>query len=232
MLWPRPPCVRHVPALCAPCVRAASPHVVLHVSALCPPCARIVCAMCPRRISTRCPPRVRLVSALCPPYVRLVSALTPLWPRLHTLSELCPTRPPCVHIPRVSHVPAMCPHCVRAPQNLVGVSALSLLWRRSKLCPPCFRRCSAMCSRLSLQVTHVSAQAWALPLDFVRSWPGQGGGIIKKILSIAQPTRLYCMPAGQFPWRSFWFPKFGLCMHTPHPMFVKLFGVCAGIIQK
>ena len=43
------------------------------------------------------------------------------------------------------------------------------------------------------------------------------------------PPCLSCMPAGQFPWHSFWLYTFGHCKRTLRPMLEKLFGVYAGI---
>ena len=162
-------------------------------------------------------PRPQSLSAI----VRLVSASIPLWPRLHTLSAMCPAfvRPMSALSALVSVlclppdlIYTMCPPCDRlvsatcpllaAPPNLVRLLCLphvcaSCVRHVSALCPPCARS-------LPAQVHHVS---W--PLDFVRSWPavGQGHGI-----------------TGQFPWHSLWLHKF-------RPLQVeKVFGVYAGIM--
>ena len=126
-------------------------------------------------------------------------------PRFHfgRVSTLCPpcvrlasaVRPPCVRL-----APASCPPGVR-------------FGRASKPCPPCVCLlclpcvCPPCARSLSAQVHHVSS-----PLDFVR----QGRGIMKQnyFSALRNPPRLYCMPAGQFPWHSFWLPKFGLCKRT------------------
>ena len=137
-----------------------------------------------------------------------------LWPRPRSLSALCP---PCVR-----HVSALCPPCVHlesasaAPPNLVRhMSAMCPLC--VTVWPPCVRHASALCPPLST----TGPPCFLLkppPLDFVRSWPavGQGRGIIKQnsFSPLRNPQRLYCMPVGQFPWHSFWFPKFGLCKRT------------------
>ena len=72
----------------------------------------------PRYALAASPELVRHVSAI----VRLVSALIPLWPRLQTLSALCP---PLVSASCVS----MCPPCV------CSLSAMCLLFASSG--PPC-----------------------------------------------------------------------------------------------
>ena len=58
-------------------------------------------------------------------------------------------------------------------------------------------------------------------LGFVRS-AGQGRGIMKSnsFSAVPNPSRLYCMPAGQFPWHSF-----GSALQV-HPMLEKLWGLC------
>ena len=72
-------------------------------------------AICSGRVPGACPPRVRPVSAL--------STLSPLWPRLQTLSAMCPPclglRPPCVRPFGCASKPclpcvrlAFCPSCV------------------------------------------------------------------------------------------------------------------------
>ena len=110
-LWPRLqtlpvnlsalPFVRHVSAMCPPCVRFARGSKACPP---CPPCVRLVSALCP----PLCWPWVRFgrASKLCPPCVghasprlQTLSALCPLWPRLQTLSAMWP---PC-------HLSTMCP---------------------------------------------------------------------------------------------------------------------------
>ena len=103
-----------------------------------------------------------------PELVRQVPALCPLWPRLQTLSSMCPRSiRPCVYY--MAAPPNLCVHlgrapCVRlvsalaAPPNLVQhlsakCSALCLLWPPwpRPVCPPCVRLVPALylpCVRL------------------------------------------------------------------------------------
>ena len=158
-----PNLVRHVSVMCPPCVRPLSPlwPRPKNLSAISPPCVPPCCVQ-PwvrfGRASKPCPPCVRDVSALCPPFestlaapqklVRHLSALCPallcpalgpLWPRLQTLSAMCPW---CVRLvsalwlwPRLQTLSAMCLPCLlsamcppKCSQGSRGLSAMS---------PPC-----------------------------------------------------------------------------------------------
>ena len=109
------------------------------LSTLCPACVRLVSAMCPprvRHVSASCPPCVCLKPAVAtsPNFLRHVSivsafcpALCPLWPRLQTLSAMCP---PCL-------LSAMCRPCVRLVSALPTAPKLVRHVRlASTLCPP------------------------------------------------------------------------------------------------
>ena len=103
-----PVLVRHLSALCPPCVAlAAPPLLVRHLFPTCPPLLPRLSATCPPcvqcvvgfgRASRPCPPLVRFVSATCPPcvlalapLVRCMSALCSWpWPLLQSLSATCP----------------------------------------------------------------------------------------------------------------------------------------------
>ena len=171
---------------------------------MCPPC---VC------VSTLCPPCVRLVSAVCPPRVRLECA----WPRLQTLSALCRV---------LWAVPAMC-HAMCPPCRLVSLeSALACHFcvrpvSASKpwyaICPPCDRLVSATCplwprfqtlsaSCVCLVCVHVSALL-ASGLCPLVGCCGAGPRHL---------ARLYCVPASQFPWHSFWLHKISAFASAPY----------------
>ena len=188
-----PPCVCLVSALCPPCppcVLAVPLNLVRHV--------RLVSALSLLWLSQR---SVRHVSAFFPPYACLVSRLVTL---ICHVSGMC--RPPSSRL-----VSFMCPPRARpSPPTVLGA------W------PPCVRHVSAMCPpcarSLSAQVHYVSAQAsprfWTLSALGLLWGSAVASSSNKIFRAIAQPAALYCMPAGQFSWHPFWFPKFGLCKRT------------------
>ena len=156
-----PVLIRHLSALCPPCV--------LLVSALCPPCVAL-CPLWPRlqTLSGMSPPCVQLASPCvcfgraskpCPACVRLVSA----WPAPRSLvrlasalclSALCSLRlpvRPCVRL-------ALYPACVgfgRASKRCVCHVALCVrhlsapVFFLSSRCPLVFRSLSALCRFLA-----------------------------------------------------------------------------------
>ena len=153
-------------------------------------------AICSGRVPGACPPRVRPVSAL--------STLSPLWPRLQTLSAMCP---PCL---------GLCPPCVRpfstlaVPPNLVcHVSALPF-------------------------AHHVSAKALPLDFVRSWPAARQVHSIIRQnsFAPLRNPQRLslYRMPAGQFP--SYVHLAHQIRPSQAHPILKKLFGVYGGIIPS
>ena len=152
---------------------------------MCPPCAP-----CPPCALISLWPRLHTLSALCPPCVRLVSALCPPWARF---DPGLPAR----------HVSASKPCTPYVRLQILSASCVSCVCIMSSICPPPSAR--SLPAQVS-QVHHVSP-----PLDFIRSWP-----------ALRNHPRLYCMPAGQFPWRSFWLRKFWPLQ--AHPMLEKLFG--------
>ena len=84
-VWPRPPCVRLVSAVCL-----------------------LVCALFPKQLTVGLSLRKKKVGRdMLWPRFRSLSAICPLWPRLHTWSAMCP---PCVRL-----APAMCLLCLLSP---------------------------------------------------------------------------------------------------------------------
>ena len=116
--------------------------------------------------------------AASPELVRHVSALIPLWPRLHTLSAMCP---PCVR-----HVSAMCPLCVpSSPPFVFHVSALPpcvCLLCLPFVCPPCVRSLSDR--PLSAQVGVPASLCPLLACCGAGPWHHE----VKLFLSIVQPA--------------------------------------------
>ena len=136
--------------MCLPCVRlvlvlALSPlRPASSKPCLCPPFMRRVCLESALAASPRF---LRHVSALYQPCVGLVAALAVFVRLVSAVSSL-------------SHVSAMCLPC--APPGVCFESSFAATLPPA-LCPPCACQLrSTMCP--------VSAQALALPLDFVRSW--------------------------------------------------------------
>ena len=175
-----------------------------------PPCVRPVLR----------PPGVRFglirIYVMYRPCVCLVSAESALAPPpdlAYHLSSMCSALvrflvsalEPCPPYIYVSHVTASCPPCGH-------------FGRASKPCPPCLV-CVQHVSALSAQIHHV---ALASGLFSAR-------GLLKYNVfsAFCNPPRLYCMPAGQFPWHSFRLPN---SVFASAPYAWKLFGVYAGII--
>ena len=107
-----------------------------------------------------------------------------LWPRLRSLSGMCPC-PPLVRLVLLSlaappvlvrhlfalirHLYALCPPCV------VGLQSLSTTFRLvSALCPPCVRLASAV----------------AAPPNLVRHEPAMGPSCVRRISALAVPPNL------------------------------------------
>ena len=140
-----------------------------------------------------------------------------LWPR----SGACPPLSACVRIDSalaasphfVRHVSGLCPAICRlvffqsvlaVPPNLVPPV------RASCVCLVCFRHLSTF----SAQVRHLPS-----PLDSFRSWPALGGLVssnMNNFSAFSNLTCLYCMPADQFSWHSFWLPNsaFGSALYA------------------
>ena len=143
-------------------------------------------------LSAMCPPCDRHVSALCLPRVRFESALAASPDLVRHVLAMCP--------PSVHRVTTMCLPCIRSLPTVVHYVTM---------CPP-FVGAGPPCVRSGLGLPFGLCPLLAC------CGAGQWHHQTKFFLTIAQPTAfiLYCMPVGQFPWHSFWLPKFGLCKRT------------------
>ena len=82
----------------------------------------------------------------------------------------------------------------------------NLAYDLSAMCPFFVRHAPALCQLRST----VCPCLWTLSARGLL-WGRAVASCSKFFLSIVQPTRIYCMAAGQFPWHSFWLRNFGLC---------------------
>ena len=117
-------------------------------------------------------------------------------------------------------VSGACPPCVRhCPPCVRRLSALCMPWVRLATPPNLVRLVSArlMCAAPSPHfVRHVPALCQLKSTMCPRGllW-GKAVASWSKILSaLPNPPRLYCMPAGQFPWHLFGLHKFRPCKRT------------------